>query len=278
MAPQRDQVREHYITSPDVVDRVLAAVAEAGHRTDRLAAEMLYPYDQLHGREFAATREHVEHLRLQPGMSVLDVGSGIGGPARYIASNFDVKVTGIDLVPEFVDTAQDLTRRCGLDDRITFQEADALAMPFADDTFDAALCLHVAMNVADKAQLCREIRRVLKPGGRVVWSEVALGPIGPALFPLPWARVPANSFLVPPQVLRQTFTKAGFHILEFVDETQHFLALGNGSGSATSALPAAQREANQVVLGDDFVERRQNFIRNMVEGRLVSILIEAVKR
>lgn len=273
--PQRDQVRDHY-ASPDVVDRVLAAVAEAGHRTDRLAAEMLYPYDQLHGREFTATREHVARLRLSPGMHVLDIGSGIGGPARYIATIHDVTVTGIDRVPEFVDTARDLTRRCGLDDRVSFLEADALAMPFADSTFDAALCLYVGMNIADKAQVCREIRRVLKPGGRVVWSEAALGPSGPVLFPLPWARVPADSFLVPPQVLRQTFTKAGFRIIDFIDETDRFPVPANGDGTTTSILPA-QRIANEVVLGDDFLERRYNFMRNVMSGRLVSILIEAEK-
>src|SRR5690606_37124317 len=98
MVPHRDQVRETY-ASLDVVDRVLAAVAEAGHRTDRLAAEMLYPYDQLHSHEFTATRDLVARLRLTAGMHVLDVGCGIGGPARYIATNYDVMVTGIDRVP-----------------------------------------------------------------------------------------------------------------------------------------------------------------------------------
>jgi SAM-dependent methyltransferase len=275
MAQRGDDVRDHY-GSPDIIDRVLAAVAEAGHRTDQLAAEMLYPFDQLHGRELVATREHVARLRLTPGMHVLDVGSGIGGPARYMAETYDVVVTGIDITPEFVDTANELTRRCGLDTRVSFQQADALAMPFEDNTFDAALCLYLGMNVVDKAHLCREIRRVLKPGGHIVWSEAALGPIGPVRFPVPWARFPSASFLVPPQVLQQTFTKAGFHIIDFVDETERFIAPAQG-GSMEPSPPLAQQVANQVVLGSDFIERRQNFVRNMMEGRLVSILIEAVK-
>jgi ubiquinone/menaquinone biosynthesis C-methylase UbiE len=274
MGQGRDVVREHY-ASPDIIDRLLVAVAEAGYRTDKLAPEMLYPFDQLHGREIAATREHVERLRLKDGMQVLDVGCGIGGPARYMAATHDVTVTGIDVVPEFVATARDLTQRCGLDARVVFDEVNALAMPFQDESFDAALCLYVGMNIVEKAHLCREIRRVLKPGGRLVWSEVALGPIGPALFPLPWASVPADSYLIPPQVLRQTFVKAGFHVVDFVDETERFIQ--TRSGPTGIAAPAAQQVANQVVLGANFVERRQNFIRNMMEGRLVSILVEAEK-
>jgi ubiquinone/menaquinone biosynthesis C-methylase UbiE len=274
MGQGRDVVREHY-ASPDIIDRLLVAVAEAGYRTDKLAPEMLYPFDQLHGREIAATREHVERLRLKDGMQVLDVGCGIGGPARYVAATHDVTVTGIDVVPEFVATARDLTQRCGLDARVAFEEVNALAMPFPDESFDAALCLYVGMNIVEKAHLCREIRRVLKPGGRLVWSEVALGPIGPALFPLPWASVPADSYLIPPQVLRQTFVKAGFHVVDFVDETERFIQ--PGPGHTGGAAPAAQQVANQVVLGANFVERRQNFMRNMMEGRLVSILIEAQK-
>lgn len=276
MAQRWDNVRETY-ASPDIISRVLAAVAEAGQRTDQLTAEMLYPYDQLHGREIVATREHVERLRLAPGMQVLDVGCGIGGPARYIASTHDVRVTGIDVTPDFVATARDLTRRCGLDDRVSFLEADALAMPFADGVFDAAICLYVGMNIADKAELCREIHRVLKHGGRVVWSEVTLGPMGPARFPLPWAKGPSASFLVPPQVLRQVFTKTGFHIIECVDETSRFIEAAQRPVAPGLPPPPAHQAANQVVLGKDFIERRQNFVRNLAEARLVSIVIEAEK-
>lgn len=277
MAQRWDNVREHY-SSPDIISRVLAAVAEAGQRTDELKAEMLYPYDQLHGREIAATREHVERLGLTSGMQVLDVGCGIGGPARYIASTHkDVTVTGIDVTPDFVATARDLTHRCGLSDRVSFVEADALSMPFADSVFDAAICLYVGMNIADKAELCREIHRVLKHGGRVVWSEVTLGPMGPARFPLPWASGPAASFLVPPQVLRQVFTKTGFHIIEYVDETSRVIEAAQRPVPPGPAPPPAQQAANQVVMGKNFIERRQNFIRNLMEARLVSIVIEAEK-
>jgi SAM-dependent methyltransferase len=133
---------------------------------------MLYPLDQLHGRQIAATREHLPRLRLDEGKHVLDVGSGIGGPARFMAATWGCRVTGIDLTAEFVAAARELTERCGLSGKVDFRRGDALHMPFADASFDRAACLHVAMNIADKPGLLREIRRVLKPSGRLVWSEI----------------------------------------------------------------------------------------------------------
>ncbi|MBF9231768.1 methyltransferase domain-containing protein [Microvirga alba] len=273
MPRRRDDIQEHY-ASPDIVERVLTAVAQVGRPAEPLSAEMLYQFDQLHGREIVATREHVARLHLRSGMHVLDVGSGIGGPARYIAMTHDVLVTGIDVTPEFVVTARDLTRRCGLENRINFHEADALAMPFPNDSFDAALCLYVAMNIPDKGQLCREIYRVLRPGARLVWSEVALGPVGPARFPLPWASVPAANFLVPPQVLRQILAKTGFRVLNLIDESQRFIAAPAPAGLT---FPSERPTANQIVMGNDFLKRRENLILNLMEGRLLSILIEAQK-
>src|SRR6185369_16304800 len=146
MAERQDDVRKHY-GIPALAAKIVAALETLGTDTTRLKPEQLYPFDQLHGRNIEATRDHVGRLGLKSGETVLDVGCGIGGPARYIAATTGAKVTGLDLTPEFVATAQDLSRHCGLEGQVAFQEGDALAMPFAAARFDAALCLYVAMNI-----------------------------------------------------------------------------------------------------------------------------------
>src|SRR5262249_21653508 len=143
MAEQQDDVRKHY-GIPALAAKFVAALQALGIDTAHLKAEQLYPFDQLHGRNIEATRDHVGRLALKSGERVLDVGSGAGGPARYIAATTSAHVTGLDLTPEFVATAQDLSKRCGLENAVAFQEGDALAMPFAANSFDAALCLYVA--------------------------------------------------------------------------------------------------------------------------------------
>src|SRR4051794_13290750 len=194
MAERQDDVRKHY-SIPEMAAKVIAVLENLGIDPAHLKAEQLYPMDQLHGRNIDATRDHVARLDLSSRDHALDVGCGVGGPARYIAATTGAKVTGLDLTPDFIATARELTGRCNLEKLVSFREGDALAMPFEANTFDAALCLYVAMNIEAKAKLAGEIARVLKPGGRLIWSQVVLGDAGAPQFPLPWARDAASSFL-----------------------------------------------------------------------------------
>jgi len=266
MAEAHAGVQKHY-GSANVAGRIFDALKQAGEDPGRLKPEMLYPLDQFHGGGVGATKANTAKLGLGAASHVLDVGSGVGGPARYMALTYGCKVTGIDLTEEFVAAARDLTARCGLADRIEFQHGNALALPFADAGFDAATCFNVTMNIEDKAGVAREIARVLKPGGRLAYTETGIGPnAAPPYFPLPWAREPAVSFLVSPARLREGLERAGFRILEFVDET------GTMQAPAPSELV---RLGNQVVMGADFVARIKNMGRSQAEGRLVSTFVLA---
>ncbi len=269
MADLSTGIQRHY-GGAAIVQRVLAAVADSGHDVSRLTAEMLYPYDQFHWRSLAATRENAAKLNLDASMHLLDVGSGVGGPARYMACSFGCRVTGIDLTEEFVAAAQELTERCRLSDKVAFRQGDALAMPFSEASFDAACCLNVAMNINNKAGLAREIRRILKPRGRLVWTEATQGPGGPPHYPLPWARNPDISFLVSGRELRSAMEGAGLRIVEWIDETEATRAAFAQAGRSPQPS-ASSMISNQVIMGDDFAERLNNFGRNVLEERFVPI-------
>ena len=279
MAERQDDVRKHY-GLPEMAAKVIAALEILGIDPTRLKAEQLYPFDQLHGRNIEATRDHVARLKLSANDHALDVGSGVGGPARFIAATSGAKVTGIDLTAEFVATAVELTKRCGLEGQVAFKEGDALAMPFADGTFDAALCLYVAMNIEGKAKLASEIFRVLKPGGRLVWSQVVLGDAGAPEFPLPWAREATFSFLTKPETLRKAIEDSGLKVTEWIDERPVILAWierQRAAAAAGSAPPPAATAIPEMLMGSDFSVRIKNFARNLGEGRVGSIALVAEK-
>lgn len=263
-------VARHY-ASADLTGRILSALAKAGLDIEKLTADQLFHFDQMHGRQLSATREHVGRLALDASKHVLDVGSGIGGPARYMAFTYGCRVTGTDLTESFVATARDLTARCGLEGLVTFERGNALAMPFATATFDAAACQYVAMNIPDKGALLREIARVLKPGGRLVFSSVVARSGAPP-YPLPWAREASVSFLIPAEAHRPLFEEAGLSILEWTDETE---ILRCASGSPP---PPTSAEMRKLVSGDDFTERSRNFGAGIADGSLGSILVVAERK
>ncbi|MGH8673024.1 MAG: class I SAM-dependent methyltransferase, partial [Burkholderiales bacterium] len=155
-------VTTHY-TRGDLLARLEAALRDDGVDPARPSLESLAPYDHFHGRGLEATKEMADSLEIAATDHLLDIGSGIGGPARYLSDRFGCRVTGIDLTTEFCEVARHLNRLLGIGDRVRFEQGDALEMPFADAAFDGAYSMNVSMNIADKAAFYREIRRVLKP-------------------------------------------------------------------------------------------------------------------
>jgi sarcosine/dimethylglycine N-methyltransferase len=188
----RDCLPDHY-RATGLTDRLKMALAAFGPEGLRLTPQQLGAIDQFHTRGLAATAELAELAGITAEMSVLDAGAGVGGPARFLAATYGCRVTGIDLSEPFVDAARYLTERTGQGGQVSFQTASALELPFGDGLFDAVLLQHVAMNIADRPRLYREIRRVLKPGGRFATFDVVLNG-GDPHYPVPWAQTPARAF------------------------------------------------------------------------------------
>jgi SAM-dependent methyltransferase len=205
-------VAQHY-GAEALEQRILQALRQAGKDPDHLGPDDLAPMDEFHSGGRASTVGFVPRLCLRAGTELLDLGSGIGGPARYFAHYHGCKVTGIDLTPEFVAVARSLTQRLGLQGRVKFQEGSILDLPFPAASFDVATLLHVGMNIADKPRLFAEVRRVLKPGSIFgIFDQMREGD-DPLTFPLPWASIDSSSFVEPPSAYRQYLVAAGFEIV-----------------------------------------------------------------
>ena len=205
------QVAGHY-TRGQLEETILKAVARMGLDPDRLTALDLAPVDEFHVGGLDATRDLAAQMDLAPGLRILDVGSGIGGPARYFASEHQCKVTGVDLTEEFVQVAQSLTRRTKLRHLVEFVQASALDLKFDPGSFDRAYMIHVGMNIADKAGVFREVRRMLKPAGKFAIFDILRARDVPLTYPVPWASSEETSFVVSKEGYRDALEKAGFHL------------------------------------------------------------------
>jgi sarcosine/dimethylglycine N-methyltransferase len=257
-----EDVRDHY-RATGLTGRLKTALLSLGPEDRHLTPQELANLDQFHTRGLAATVELGKLAGLTAGMSVLDVGSGVGGPARFLAATCGCRVTGIDLSEPFVEAARYLTGRTGQGGQVSFETASALELPFESGRFDVALLQHVAMNIADRPRLYREIRRVLKPGGRLATFDVVLTG-GEPHYPVPWARTPATSFLLTEAATRAAIEPAGFRTLAWHDDTEAakaWIAQLRASGPPPSPNLG-------VVMGPDFAELAANLGRNLMEGRI----------
>ena len=257
-----DGVRDHYRAS-GLTERLKTALTAFGPDEQRLTPQQLASVDQFHTRGLAATVELAKSAGITADMSVLDVGSGVGGPARFLAATYGCQVTGIDLSEPFVDAARYLTKRTGQSERVSFETASALVLPFDDGHFDVVLLQHVAMNITDRARLYREMRRVLKLGGRFATYDVVLNN-GDPHYPVPWARTPATSYLLTAAATREAIEAAGFRTLAWQDDTEAAKAW-IAQLRASGPLPSPNLG---VVMGPDFAQLSANLGRNLMEDRL----------
>jgi len=263
---------QHYAREGELTGRILSALTAADKDLDRLTAGDLTPFDQFHSRGSQATSELAALLSPQAGQTLLDLGCGIGGPARWLASERGCKVIGLDLTEVYCRTARDLSARVRLAQQTRFVCANALHLPFPDASFELVWTQHAAMNIADKARLYREVARVLKPGGRFGLYDVMAGPGGTPHFPVPWAGSAKWSHLMAPAGVREAILATGLKERHWRDLTEESKVWSEKAVAAQKAGRVAAGPA--LILGPEFSVMVDNLRRSLFENRIA--IVQAV--
>lgn len=244
------------------IERALMA---AGKDLDHLAPADLALLEDFHTMGRIATAQLVELAGITDASAVLDAGSGVGGTARYVADRYGCRATAVDLTDEYCATNDWLNRLVDLDGLIAVRQADVTELPFADRTFDVAISQHVQMNVADKARLYSETRRVLKDGGRLALWDITIGDHDQLDYPLPWADHPDRSHLVTPDELRGAVESAGFTVRHWNDLTE------TASSLMQVLLAQPPQPLGLHAFVTDFARKAENLTRALADGRLRAI-------
>jgi ubiquinone/menaquinone biosynthesis C-methylase UbiE len=266
MSRSAQAVADHYKRRA-LGDVILAALTAAGIDIEHLTPDDLAPVDEFHSGGRNATVRLAQLAQIDGSERVLDVGCGIGGPSRYLASRFGCRMTGLDLTADFIALAGMLAQRTRLADKVTYRQGDALDLPFADASFDLVWSQNAAMNIADRDRLYAEMRRVLAPAGRLALQEIAAGPGGEPLYPTPWASDKSISFLSTPEATRAALERIGLRAVAWQDTTEEALEqqMARTKALETGPLPPL---GLHIIIGEAFPTVTKNMLRNLQEERL----------
>jgi ubiquinone/menaquinone biosynthesis C-methylase UbiE len=269
MNPYNESINNHY-GQVNLGENILAACEGAGVDMRSLTRDDIAGVEEFHIRGRVATRELAQLANIKPGMKILDIGCGVGGPARTLAAEYNCEVVGLDVVDEYCKTAELLTSKVGLSDKVSFRQGSVLDMPFVTSEFDAVWSQHMTMNIEDKRQLFREVRRVLRPGGIFVIYEILAGSVSPIYFPVPWAGDSSINFLETPEEIRMALKDANFNDLEWRDVTGVSLEWAQGLLNQMASRPkdAKPPVGLNLLMGKTTPLKVKNMTLNLQEDRV----------
>ena len=263
------KICRHYGSEPRLADAILARLVAAGKDPCRLTIDDLAPIDEFHVRGRKATLELADRMEIDPQARVLDLGSGLGGPARTLAQVFGCHVTGIDLTPALCQAAVAMSRWVGLAGKVCFEQGDATALDCEPASFDAIMTIHTAMNVAAKDAMYAGAHRALKPGRIFAIYDILQGEGGEVLYPVPWARDASISHLATAAQMRGLLRASGFSVLDEIDSSTESVAWMEQAAALAVAGPAPL--AFRSFLGPDHMRMARNQVRNLAERRIRTV-------
>jgi ubiquinone/menaquinone biosynthesis C-methylase UbiE len=274
--PTFQDISNHYAHG-NLLGAIQRGLESLGKTTDTVTVDDLAPVDEFHIGGRQASEQLLSQLGLSPEMHILDVGCGLGGAARFVASRYKSRVTGIDLTPEYIETANVLCHWVGLQDRIFLYQGSALSLAFPDGAFDGAYMLHVGMNIPDKTKLCSEVSRVLRTGSRFGVYDVMRTGYGELTYPVPWATTADTSAVAEPTHYRRALRAAGFTVIAERDRRDFALAFFDQLRAKTAAAGSPPPLGLHVLMGRSTPDKVKNMIENISAGRIAPVELIAQK-
>jgi ubiquinone/menaquinone biosynthesis C-methylase UbiE len=268
----KDRVASHY-THGQLLDQILSGVEAIGKTPESVTVDDLAPVDEFHIGGRQASEEFIVQLELSEDNHVLDVGCGIGGTSRFVASRFGCRVTGIDLTPEFVSTGQSLCDWVGLTGQVNLTQGDATAMPFSDESFDAAFMLHVAMNIANKTRLFAEVYRLIKPSAIFGVYDVMQTSDEALTYPVPWSTAPDTSALATQEQYIEALELAGFDIIKIRDRREFAAEFFAETRRRMEEAGGSPPLGVHIAMGESAPIKINNMVENIASGRVSPVEI-----
>lgn len=270
-------VAEHY-THGELLESIRSSIQKLGKTPENVTIDDLGPVDEFHIGGRVATERFLGHLNFTELDHILDVGCGIGGTSRFIASRYGSRVTGIDLTLEYIDTGEALSRWVGLNNQVFLRQGNVLSMPFEDESFDGAIMMHVGMNIEDKAKLFSELNRVLRPDATLGVYDVMRTGEGDFTYPVPWSTISETSSVASPEYYKHAMRKAGFNIKSETNRGEFAVEFFNEMRAWMETNGGPPPLGLHTLMGENTMIKIQNMIDNIAAGFTAPVEIIAKKR